>query len=147
MVSLTRNFGHQAAISAGLQHATGDPVVVMDADLQDPPEAVGRFIEKLNEGYDVVYAVRTSVRSPVQTERLLRVLPPAAAAATLDIPLDSGDFCVMSDPVVEAINALPERARFVRGLRTWVGFRQTGLAYERDARFSGRSERTRWPSW
>jgi glycosyltransferase involved in cell wall biosynthesis len=137
-VSLTRNFGHQAAVSVGLRHATGDMVVLMDADLQDPPESVGPLIQKLNEGFDVAYAVRTKRKENLVKRslyflyyRLLRRL------ATLEIPLDSGDFCVMRGSVCRAICELPERNRFVRGLRTWVGYRQVGVVYERQARFAG----------
>jgi glycosyltransferase involved in cell wall biosynthesis len=143
IVSLTRNFGHQAAVSAGLKHATGDVVVVMDADLQDPPESVGPLIAKLQEGFDVVYAVRTKRKENFAKRsmyflyyRLLKRL------ATLDIPLDSGDFCVMRRSVTQAICELPERNRFVRGLRTWVGYRQTGVAYAREARFAGEPKYT-----
>jgi glycosyltransferase involved in cell wall biosynthesis len=115
----------------------------MDADLQDPPEELRRFIEKCREGYDVVYAVRTK-RKEGLLKRLsyrlyYRIL---AALATLDIPLDAGDFCVMSRKVVDSLNLLPERNRFVRGLRTWVGYRQMGLAYERQARIVGESKYT-----
>ena len=138
IVSLTRNFGHQAAVSAGLHYVSGDVVVVMDADLQDPPESVGPLVEKLKEGFDVVYAIRTKRKENFAKRslyylyyRLLRKL------ATLDIPLDSGDFCVMRGTVCRAICDLPERNRFVRGLRTWVGYRQTGVVYERGARFAG----------
>lgn len=138
VVSLSRNFGHQPAVTAGLNHARGSIVCVLDADLQDPPEELLPFIAKIREGMDVVYAIRTKRKEgPLKRMayhvyyRLLRRL------ATLDIPLDSGDFCVMRGEVVQAINQLPERNRFVRGLRTWVGFRQTGLAYERAARFAG----------
>jgi polyisoprenyl-phosphate glycosyltransferase len=141
VVSLTRNFGHQAAVSAGLQHATGDVVVVMDADLQDPPESVGPLISKLKDGFDVVYAIRTKRKENIAKRsmyylyyRLLRKL------ASLDIPLDSGDFCVMRGNVCRAICELPERNRFVRGLRTWVGYRQTGVTYEREARFAGEAK-------
>jgi dolichol-phosphate mannosyltransferase len=138
VVSLTRNFGHQAAVSAGMRHASGDVVVVMDADLQDPPETIGPLIAKLRDGFDVVYAIRTRRKENLAKRslyylyyRLLRKL------AALDIPLDSGDFCVMRGNVCRAICELPERNRFVRGLRTWVGYRQTGMAYEREARFAG----------
>jgi glycosyltransferase involved in cell wall biosynthesis len=138
VVSLSRNFGHQPAVTAGLHHARGDIVCVMDADLQDPPEELLPFIAKIREGMDVVYAIRTKRKEGVLKRaayhvyyRLLKRL------ATLDIPLDAGDFCVMRGDVVRAINSLPERNRFVRGLRTWVGFRQTGLAYERAARYAG----------
>ena len=143
VVSLSRNFGHQPAVTAGLNHASGSIVCVMDADLQDPPEELLPFIEKIREGHDVVYAIRTKRKEGVFKRvayhvyyRLLKRL------ATLDIPLDSGDFCVMRGEVVAAINRLPERNRFVRGLRTWVGFRQTGLAYERAARYAGEPKYT-----
>ena len=136
---LSRNFGHQPAVSAGLSHARGSIVVVMDADLQDPPEELLPFIRKIREGWDVVYAIRTRRKEGWIKRtcysvyyRLLKRL------AVLDIPLDSGDFCVMRGEVVDAINRLPERNRFVRGLRSWVGFRQTGVAYERLERFAGK---------
>lgn len=138
VVSFSRNFGHQAAVSAGLMYARGNIVTVMDADLQDPPEELLPFIAKIHEGWDVVYAIRTKRKENLLKRlcyqayyRILRRL------AVLDIPLDAGDFCVMRGEVVDAINQLPERNRFVRGLRTWVGFRQTGMAYERQARFAG----------
>jgi glycosyltransferase involved in cell wall biosynthesis len=143
VLSLSRNFGHQAAVTAGLQHATGDIVAVMDADLQDPPEELLPFIEKVRSGFDVVYAIRTKRKEGLLKRisyhlyyRILRKL------ATLDIPLDAGDFCVMRGEVVQAMNQLPERNRFVRGLRTWIGYRQTGLAYERAARFAGEPKYT-----
>jgi dolichol-phosphate mannosyltransferase len=128
VVSLSRNFGHQAAVSAGLAHASGEIVSVMDADLQDPPEELHHFLDKLVEGFDVVYAVWTKRKENIFKRscyfldyRLLRRM------ATLEIPLDAGDFCAMRREVVDAINNLPERNHFVRGLRTWVGFRQVGL--------------------
>ena len=138
VVSLTRNFGHQAAVTAGLHHARGGIVCVLDADLQDPPEEILPFINRVRNGMDVVYAVRRKRKEGVFKRvsyflyyRILR------RVATLDIPLDAGDFCVMNANVVHAINSLPERNRFVRGLRTWVGFRQEGMAYERSARYAG----------
>jgi dolichol-phosphate mannosyltransferase len=143
VVSLTRNFGHQTALSAGLHHAQGDIVVVIDADLQDPPEVLGPFLDRIREGFDVVYAIRTKRKEGVLKRfsyhlyyRILRRL------ATLEIPLDAGDFCVMRREVVDAINSLSERNRFIRGVRTWVGYRQTGLAYERQARFAGEPKYT-----
>lgn len=143
VISLSRNFGHQAAVSAGLLHATGNIVTVMDADLQDPPEELLPFIQKIHEGWDVVYAIRTKRKESLWKRicyslyyRILKRL------AVLDIPLDAGDFCVMRGEVVDAINRLPERNRFVRGLRSWVGYRQTGLAYERQARFAGEPKYT-----
>jgi glycosyltransferase involved in cell wall biosynthesis len=142
-ISLSRNFGHQAAISAGIDHATGQGVIVMDGDLQDPPEVLPQFVAAWRQGNDVVYAVRTKRKEPLWKRfcyalfyRVFR------AASTLDIPLDSGDFCLMDRKVVEALKALPERGRFVRGLRTFVGFKQIGLAYERAARQAGQPKYT-----
>ena len=135
---LSRNFGHQAAVTAGLNHARGEVVVVLDGDLQDPPELIPRLLEHWREGFDVVFAVRTKRKEGAFKRlgyfafyRLLR------AVADLDIPLDSGDFCLMDRRVVDALNRLPERERFVRGLRTFVGFKQVGVSYERDARYAG----------
>jgi len=141
VISLTRNFGHQAAVTAGLHHARGSIICVLDADLQDPPEEILPFINRVRDDMDVVYAVRTNRKEGVFKRasyflyyRILRRL------AALDIPLDAGDFCVMRAEVVRAINELPERNRFVRGLRTWVGFRQAGMSYERSARFAGQAK-------
>jgi len=140
-ISFARNFGHQTAVSAGLTYATGDAVVVIDADLEDPPEVIARLIEQWREGYDVVYAVRQK-RKEGPFKRLgywvfYRVM---ARLVAFEIPLDSGDFCLITRRVVDTINAMPERNRFVRGLRAWSGFRQTGIAYERAARFAGASK-------
>jgi len=142
-LALSRNFGHQPAISAGLAHAHGEVVVVMDGDLQDPPEAIAALWAKLNEGYDVVYAIRAR-RPEGWLKRLAyhayyRIL---GRVGTVAIPLDAGDFCIMSQRVVAHLNALPERRRFVRGLRAWVGFRQVGLAIDRAPRHSGRPKFT-----
>ena len=138
IVSFSRNFGHQVAISAGIDHAEGDAVMIIDGDLQDPPEVLPQFINKWKEGYDVVYAVRTKRKENIFKRaayalfyRLLKRL------SYLDIPLDSGDFCLLDKKVVQAMRKLPERLRFVRGLRTWVGFKQVGLPYERERRFAG----------
>ena len=138
VLSLSRNFGHQAAVTAGLFHAAGEIIAVMDADLQDPPEELHRFIDKCREGNDVVYAVRRH-RKEGLPKRLAyhfyyRLL---GRMASIEIPLDSGDFSVISRRVLDVMNALPEKSRFVRGLRSWAGFRQVGLAYERDSRQAG----------
>lgn len=142
-IHLSRNFGHQAAVSAGIDHARGRAVIVMDGDLQDPPEVLGQFIQAWKEGYEVVYAVRTNRKENVLKRsayfvfyRLLR------AISDIDIPLDSGDFCLMDRKVVDVLTHLPERIRFVRGLRTFVGFRQIGLRYERAAREAGEPKYT-----
>jgi len=144
-IRLARNFGHQAALTAALAHAAGQAVIVMDADLQDPPEVIPELLDRWHEGYDVVYAIRRHRKEPL-AKRLAyalfyRLLHRVAA---VEVPLDAGDFCLMDRRVVEQLNALPERNRFVRGLRTWVGFRQTGVEYERQARQGGRSQYSFW---
>ncbi len=140
-LSLSRNFGHQSAISAGLQHARGDILAVIDADLQDPPLAIPAFIDKWREGYDVVYGIRTNrkERLPLRLAYALfyRILK---KIAHIDVPLDAGDFALMDRRVVDVINRMPEHNRFIRGLRGWVGFRQTGVPYERQSRHSGTSK-------
>jgi polyisoprenyl-phosphate glycosyltransferase len=143
VLRFSRNFGHQVAISAGIDHASGDAVVLMDGDLQDPPEVLPKFIDRWKEGFDVVYAVRRKRKENILKRfayaafyRIMRKL------SYLDIPLDSGDFCLMDQKVVSVISSFPETNRFVRGLRTWAGFRQTGLEYERDARFAGEPKYT-----
>jgi dolichol-phosphate mannosyltransferase len=139
VIHLSRNFGHQPAVSAGIDHARGRAVIVMDGDLQDPPEVLDKFIAPWRQGYEVVYAVRTKRKEGLFKRagyylfyRLLR------AISDLDIPLDSGDFCLMDRKVIDALKGLPERMRFIRGLRTFVGFRQTGVQYERAAREAGK---------
>lgn len=143
VLSFSRNFGHQAAVTAGLCYSSGDIVATIDADLQDPPEELLKFINKCREGYDVVYAVRKRRKEGMWKRAaywmFYRLL---ACMANIDIPLDSGDFCVMSRRVVDALNALPERNRFLRGLRIWVGYRCVGLEYERQERKFGRSKYT-----
>lgn len=137
-VHLTRNFGHQAAISAGLTVARGDAVAIMDCDLQDPPEVLPQFISQWQAGNQVVYAIRKKRKEWFGKRfaywAFYRLL---AAISDLKIPLDSGDFCLMDRTAVDLLNALPERQRFVRGLRTWVGLKQVGVEYERDARQAG----------
>ncbi len=138
VLHLSRNFGHQAAVCAGIDHARGEAILLMDGDLQDPPEVIPSFVQLWRDGYDVVYAIRRR-RKEGRLKRLAyftfyRLL---RAISDLDIPVDSGDFCLMDRKVVEALKHMPERKRFVRGLRTYVGFRQIGLAYERAARESG----------
>jgi len=138
VVALSRNFGHQAALSAALDFVTGDVVVAMDGDLQDRPEAIPALIAKHREGYDVVYVTRARRKEGVALRlsyflfyRLLQTL------SDTRLPLDSGDFALMSRRVVERMRAAPERQRYLRGLRSWVGFRQAGLVVERDERFAG----------
>jgi dolichol-phosphate mannosyltransferase len=142
-VHLARNFGHQAAISAGLRATAGDAVVVMDGDLQDSPDMLPTFIERWRNGYDVVYAVR-SRRAASWVKRVgylffYRVL---ARISQIEIPLDSGDFSLMSRRVIDVLNAMPERTRFVRGMRSWAGFRQVGVEHVRGPRFAGEPKYT-----
>ena len=141
VITFSRNFGHQTAVTAGLNYVQGKYIAVLDADLQDPPEVLPDFFTKLTQGYDVVYAIRTQRKDSWLRKtmyylfyRLLKLM------ANITIPLDSGDFCVMTKRVVNLLNQLPERNRFVRGLRSWVGFSQTGLAYARDKRYAGISK-------
>ncbi len=137
-LTFSRNFGHQTAVTAGLNQVTGDVVAVMDADLQDPPEVLPRFLEKWREGYDVVYAIRKKRKEgPFKRFAYWAFYRILDYLSSIKIPLDSGDFCVMDRRVVDLLNALPERNRFVRGLRSWLGFRQIGVEYERDARYAG----------
>ncbi len=139
LISLSRNFGHQAAITAGLDYATGDAVVVMDADLQDPPEVVSEMLAQYRAGFDVVYGVRKRRHG----ESLFKRATAAAfyrllrAMVGVPIPVDAGDFRLMSRRVVLAMRALRETHRFVRGMVSWVGFRQTAVLYDRPERFAG----------
>ncbi len=140
-VHFARNFGHQAALSAALDHATGDAVVLMDGDLQDTPEAIPRFVSEHQRGYDVVYAVRTKRKE----KWLLRTAYAGfywliAKISDVDLPQGAGDFGLMSARVLKIVRSCPERHRYLRGLRSWAGFRQTGIEVERDARFGGVSK-------
>jgi glycosyltransferase involved in cell wall biosynthesis len=142
-VALGRNFGHQIAVWAGLDHAGGDVITVLDADLQDPPEVVGEFLEKWCEGYDVIYAVRTKRKENFLRRSayflFYRIL---ALLADIEIPLDSGDFSVVDRRVVDAMLSSREQQPFIRGLRSWVGFKQIGVTYERAARAAGQEKYT-----
>jgi dolichol-phosphate mannosyltransferase len=139
LIRLSRNFGHQAALTAGLDASRGDAVVVMDADLQDPPELIPELVAKWREGFDVVYGVRTTREGETRFKlltasvfyRLLR------GVSRVDIPADAGDFRLLSRRAVDALARMPERARFLRGMTSWVGFRQAGVSYRRDARYAG----------
>lgn len=142
-IRLARTFGHQAAISAGLRAATGDAVVVMDGDLQDAPEVVPEFVKRWLDGDDVVYAIRQSRQASwpkrVAYHVFYRLL---ARISAVELPLDSGDFSLMDRRVVDVLNAMPERTRFVRGMRGWAGFRQSGVPCDRGDRFAGRTKHT-----
>jgi dolichol-phosphate mannosyltransferase len=143
VLRFSRNFGHQAALSAGLDAARGDAVILMDADLQDPPDLLPALLERWQEGFEVVYAVRRQrdegffKRSTAAAfYRVLR------AVANVDIPLDTGDFCLIDRKVVDVLRGLPEKNRFLRGLRSWAGFRQIGVPYDRPARHAGQAKYT-----
>lgn len=138
-LSFARNFGHQIAVTAGLNFARGNAVIVMDADLQDPPELVLEMAARWQRGFHVIYAQRTQRRKENWFKRLMaygfyRVL---RHLADVDIPTDTGDFCLMDRRVVDLLNAMPERNRYIRGLRAWVGFRQIAIPFDRDPRFAG----------
>lgn len=140
VVNHSRNFGSQSAFTSGMRLATGDAVVLLDGDLQDPPELIEQFYEKWREGYDVVYGIRVKR----EASRLLQLSYKAfyrlfKAASYVPIPLDAGDFSLLDRRVVDALNDLPEANRFVRGLRAWVGFKQTGVEYFRAERPFGES--------
>jgi dolichol-phosphate mannosyltransferase len=139
IVKLSRNFGHQIALTAGVDMAAGDAVIAMDADLQDPPEVVPKLVERWREGYDVVYGVRERRQGDTWFKRVTaslfyRVLH---AFAETDVPVDAGDFRLVDRKVADAFRALPERHRYVRGLFAWLGFRQIGVPFARDERFAG----------
>ena len=139
IIKLSRNFGHQPAISAGIQEAKGDAIIIMDGDLQDPPEELYRFLDKWREGYDVVYAVRTKRKEgffkKLAYSSFYRLM---AAISDIEIPLDSGDFCVMDRKVVNVlVHDMPEQIRFIRGMRAYAGFKQIGVTYERAERAAG----------
>jgi polyisoprenyl-phosphate glycosyltransferase len=143
VVSFARNFGHQLAITAGVDKAEGDAVVIMDADLQDPPEVVEGMILRWREGFDVVYGVRRSRAGETFFKKLTaavfyRMLK--SMLGGISIPVDAGDFRLMSRPVVLTMRALRERHRFVRGMVSWVGFKQSALYYDREARFAGETK-------
>ena len=141
VVALSRNFGHQAALTAALDHVAGDATVVMDGDLQDQPEMIPALLERYHAGFDVVYVRRTRRKEPwwlrLAYHLFYRLL---ARIADLRLPLDSGDFALLSSRVVEALRRTPEYHRYLRGLRTWVGFRQTAVDAARGRRYAGRSK-------
>jgi glycosyltransferase involved in cell wall biosynthesis len=142
VIKLSRNFGHQIAITAGLDHAHGDAVVFIDADLQDPPELIAELVRKWNDGYDVVYARRSRRKGETRMKlataalfyRLLRSL------TSIDIPPDVGDFRLISRRVADQLRQMREKDRFVRGLVSWVGFPQASVMFERDERFAGETK-------
>ena len=142
ILGFARNFGHQVAVSAGIDVARGDAVVLIDADLQDPPEVIAQMVAKWREGFDVVYGTRTerpgeSMFKRATAKGFYRLLN---RLSDIPIPLDTGDFRLMSRRVVDTLRAMPEHDRFVRGMVSWVGFRQTALPYRRAERFAGETK-------
>ena len=138
VIHFSRNFGHQAALQAGLDEATGAAVILMDADLQDPPEVLITFIEKWRQGYHVVYGIRKRRKEGYLKRAAYGIFyRTMRAIAEIDLPLDAGDFCLLDRRVVNLLVSLRERNRLLRGLRSWVGFRQVGIEYERHARHTG----------
>jgi dolichol-phosphate mannosyltransferase len=141
-VFLSRNFGHQLAITAGLSVArASDAIMMIDGDLQDPPELLKLLYGKLSEGYDIVYAIRKKRKEGWLKKTLYfafyRILK---KLSSMEMPLDSGDFSIIRRNVVDIINKMPEESRYLRGMRTWVGFKQIGLEYNRDERFAGKTK-------
>ena len=145
VVVLSRNFGHQAALSAALDQVTGDAVVLMDADLQDEPERIPEFLEHHAKGADVVYARRASRQEGWALQIAYRVFYRIISAMSeVHLPRDAGDFALLGRPVVDAMRALPEQQRYLRGLRAWVGYVQVAVDVERPARFAGKPKYTAW---
>jgi len=144
VISLSRNFGHQAAITAGLDHARGDVIVMLDADLQDPPELIPTMLDHWRRGSDVVYAVRTErsgeTRTKLVTARWFYRL--FSRLAQIDLTQNAGDFRLLDRRALEALNSMRERSRFLRGMTVWVGFTQTAVPYERAARAAGQTKYT-----
>ena len=139
LVNLSRNFGHQLAATAGMDIASGNAVVLMDGDLQDPPELIDAFVRKWGEGYDVVYAIRRTRKgeSPFKLLTARIFYRTIKRLTKVSIPVDTGDFRLMSRRVIEALKRTPERHRFLRGLVSWVGYNQIGVEYDRDERRAG----------
>lgn len=139
VVNFARNFGHQNAVTAGMDYARGEAVVVIDADLQDPPEVILELLHKWHEGYHVVYAVRSERRGETWFKQFTAKMfyRTIYRITDVDIPLDTGDFRLMDRKVVDAVQSMREHNRFIRGMTSWVGFRQTGVNYVRQERFAG----------
>jgi polyisoprenyl-phosphate glycosyltransferase len=144
ILDFSRNFGHQIAVKAGLDHSTGDYIVIIDADLQDPPEVIPQMVEKAKEGYDVVYAVRASREGESflkkwTAEVFYKLLK---SIAQVDIPTNTGDFRLMTRRAADVVRGLKEKNLYLRGLVSWIGFRQTGILIHREARFAGSTKYT-----
>lgn len=149
VINLSRNFGKEIALTAGLDYCSGEAMIPIDADLQDPPELIPQLVAKWREGYDVVYATRMHRHGETMLKKFTakafyRV---AKRITCINIPQDTGDFRLMSRTVVEALKQLREQHRFMKGLFTWVGFRQTSIYYNRDPRFAGQTKWNYWKLW
>lgn len=140
VITHTRNFGSQNAFTSGMRIATGDAVVLLDGDLQDPPELIEKFFHKWREGYDIVYGVRIKRDATIFLQMAYKVFYRIFRSASyVPMPLDAGDFSLIDRRAVKALNDLPENNRFLRGLRAWIGFKQTGVPYVRPERMFGRT--------
>lgn len=142
IIKFSRNFGHQIAITAGIDRAIGDAVAVIDADLQDPPEVIASMVDRWREGYDVVYGVRAGRTGEGRMKLLTAALfyRLLNRITKIEVPVDVGDFRLMSRRVVDQLKQMREKDRFVRGLVSWIGFRQTGVPYQRDRRYAGETK-------
>lgn len=149
IINLSRNFGKEIAMTAGLDYSSGEAVIPIDADLQDPPELIPRLIAQWREGYDVVYATRVRRHGENWLKKITAgaFYNVAERITSISIPQNTGDFRLMSRPVVEALKQIRERHRFMKGLFTWVGFHQTSISYDRDPRFAGRTKWNYWKLW
>ncbi|MGH6824171.1 glycosyltransferase family 2 protein [Methyloceanibacter sp.] len=149
VIDFSRNFGKEAALSAGLAEARGDATVLIDADLQDPPELIERFFELWRQGYDAVCGVRTLRRFDTGGKRITArgFYRAFNLLSDIKLPVDGGDYRLLSRNVVNAINSLPERRRFMKGIFSWVGFKQVTVPYDRDARVAGKSAWSYWRLW
>lgn len=140
VVVLSRNFGHEAAVTAGLDHSNADVTILMDGDLQDAPEFIPEMVSKINDGYDVVYANHPTRNDGLAKNLLFKCFYLLfGKLSSFNVPLNAGAFSVMRRPALEALKSFGEQSRYVAGLRAWIGFRQTGVLYEKKARFSGKS--------
>lgn len=144
LADFSRNFGHQAAITAGIDLSRGSATILMDADMQDPPEVILEMLEKWREGFEIVYAVRRKREDDAFLKRFFAVsfYRVIQRLANIEIPLDTGDFCLLDRKVVDQLKNLPEKNRFLRGLRSWLGFRQAAVTFDRPARFAGEAKYT-----
>lgn len=141
LIRFSRNFGHQVAISAGMDNTSGEAVILMDGDLQDPPELIPSMLSKWNEGFQVVYTVKLSRKeSPLKRFAFHTFYRLMHAFASISIPMEAGNFSLMDKKVIDVLRRMPERNRYISGMRAWAGFRQTGIQFDRDARFAGKPQ-------